>query len=263
MRLVLSSDRKTSHLLLTWQDVEVLQSIDKALSPLSSLTDLLSGEDYVTVSAVLPLIDLIVTKLSKEHDDDTPLTKDIKKAIREDLCGRNQEESAQELLRFAMFIDPRFKTKHMSTFDISTVKQKIMDEYLLVELDSHLEQTSQLSESQPPSKRRNLGTLFKENEIPAPAPIEPGTTEEVMNSEFRSYCESSRLDFEADPLEWWKSNGLTFPNLSKFATKYLCVMATSSSSERLFSRSGNILSPSRSNMKPDMLNMLTFLSKNL
>lgn len=67
VRLVLSSDRKTSHLLLTWQDVEVLQSIDKALSPLSSLTDLLSGEDYVTVSAVLPLIDLIVTKLSKER----------------------------------------------------------------------------------------------------------------------------------------------------------------------------------------------------
>jgi len=51
LRQVLSADRKTAHLVPTWQDLEVLESIDKALSPLADFTDILSGEKYVTFSA--------------------------------------------------------------------------------------------------------------------------------------------------------------------------------------------------------------------
>ena len=58
VRVALSTDRKTTHLLLTWQDIDVLQSIHATLNPLRTLTDLLSGEKYVTVSAVLALVDL-------------------------------------------------------------------------------------------------------------------------------------------------------------------------------------------------------------
>ncbi len=35
VRRVLSSDRKTARLILTWQDIDVLKSIDKVLSQLS------------------------------------------------------------------------------------------------------------------------------------------------------------------------------------------------------------------------------------
>ena len=44
---VLSADRKTIHLIPTWQDTDVLQSINAALDPLATLTDLLSREAYV------------------------------------------------------------------------------------------------------------------------------------------------------------------------------------------------------------------------
>ena len=49
IRITLSADRKTSHLVPTWQDINVLQVIHTALSPLSSLTDILSAESYVSV----------------------------------------------------------------------------------------------------------------------------------------------------------------------------------------------------------------------
>ena len=39
---VLAKDRKTIHIVPTWQDINVLASIDRALSPLSNLTDMLS-----------------------------------------------------------------------------------------------------------------------------------------------------------------------------------------------------------------------------
>ena len=47
IRLVLSANHKSSHLLPTWQDTEVLEVINKVLSPLADLTDLLSGEKCV------------------------------------------------------------------------------------------------------------------------------------------------------------------------------------------------------------------------
>ena len=47
VRRVLTSDRKTAHLTPTWQDIDVLKSINSVLSQLTSLTDILSGEKYV------------------------------------------------------------------------------------------------------------------------------------------------------------------------------------------------------------------------
>ena len=59
VRRVLTSDRKTAHLTPTWQDIDVLKSINSVLSQLTSLTDILSGENYVTISALLPLMDVL------------------------------------------------------------------------------------------------------------------------------------------------------------------------------------------------------------
>ena len=76
--LVLSADCSTSNIVPTWQDLDVLQAIDKAISPLSSLMDILSGEQYVTVSAVLPMLHILETDLLKVQEADTQLTKDIR-----------------------------------------------------------------------------------------------------------------------------------------------------------------------------------------
>ena len=46
--------------------------------PSHCLTDILSGEEYVTVSAVLPMLVLLETDLLKEDVKDTELTNDIK-----------------------------------------------------------------------------------------------------------------------------------------------------------------------------------------
>ena len=44
---LLSSDRKISNLIiLTWQDMQVLESVSKAFPPISELTDFLSGENH-------------------------------------------------------------------------------------------------------------------------------------------------------------------------------------------------------------------------
>jgi len=63
IQIVLSGDRSTSHLAITWQDIDLLTSMHSFLSPLEHLTDSLSGESHVTISAVKPLLDHLYTKL--------------------------------------------------------------------------------------------------------------------------------------------------------------------------------------------------------
>lgn len=52
---VLSVDMKTRPLVPTWQDIEVLEAVQKALKPCQDFTDALSGEKYVTLSCATPV----------------------------------------------------------------------------------------------------------------------------------------------------------------------------------------------------------------
>ena len=217
IHLVLSADRDASNIVPTWQDFDVLQSIDKAISPLSCLTDILSGEHYVTVSAVLPMLHILET-------------------------------------------------------DLLNVKQKVLDECMCLSYEKATTATQSASESVPPApKKRNIGTLFKihETRIREEGQQPKGEGTQVVNTERQQatkevydYLSSSRLDFEEDPLLWWKGQPLNYPILGRAAQKYLCICTTSSPSEWLFSTAGNVVSSFRSTLKPDKVDMVVFLSIN-
>jgi len=77
---VLSADRKARHLTPTWQDIEVLEVINKTLTPLADLTDALSGEQHVTISSVKPVLHLFETMMAV-HEDDTSLVQTLESKI--------------------------------------------------------------------------------------------------------------------------------------------------------------------------------------
>ena len=66
-----------------------------------------------------------------------------------------------------------------------------------------------------------------------------------------------------DPLQWWTSVGmLKYPLLANCARKYLCIPASSATSEREFKVAKNIDKP-RPNLNQSNLEMLIFLKYNL
>ena len=78
IRMVLSDNRKTTHLIPTWQDSVVLESVNAALSPVAEFTDFMSGETYVSISAIKPLMRHLESILLEKKDDKSELTRDIK-----------------------------------------------------------------------------------------------------------------------------------------------------------------------------------------
>jgi len=113
IRIVLSADRKYSHLLPTWQDTEVLEVISSVLSTLDDLTDFLSGEDYVSISSIRSVMKHIHEEALAERDDDVSLVRDIKHRIRTDLDLRYMDAKVNHLLDISLFLDLRFKLEHI------------------------------------------------------------------------------------------------------------------------------------------------------
>ena len=117
------------------------------------------------------------------------------------------------------------------------------------------------SDAPPPAKKqKTLGTLFKDNDDEEDQ-MPVISKEQRINVELEKYLTSPKLDFEEDLLSYWKNMHSTYPYLSNLAKRYLCICATSSASECLFSASGNIVTPNRSSLKPEKVDMLTFLNK--
>lgn len=106
---VLSSDRKARHLVPTWQDVEVLEALNKTLSPLTDFTDALSGEQNVSISSVKPVLHLFETSVVAVQEDDLDLTRSIKSKVLGYLQEKYSDPNTQELLDIATSLDPRFK----------------------------------------------------------------------------------------------------------------------------------------------------------
>lgn len=130
---VLSEDRNTWHLILGYQDLDVLESVSKALGPLLEFTDALSGEDYVSVSHIKPVLSLFNTTILAPEEGDTDMTKSLKKKILEYLNSKYEERVTQELLDVASFLDPRYKTQYISVNDAPIIKARLVSEMKMME----------------------------------------------------------------------------------------------------------------------------------
>nr|XP_023647276.1 zinc finger BED domain-containing protein 4-like [Paramormyrops kingsleyae] len=127
---VLSKDKKTRPLIPTWQDVDVLESIDAALSPLLEFTDALSGESYVSVSFLKPVMHLFNTSILKESKDDTELTRTIKTTVMGYLNKKYDDPTMDDLLDMACLVDPRFKLQYTMEEKREYIKERAVLEML-------------------------------------------------------------------------------------------------------------------------------------
>lgn len=267
---VLSADRKTRHLAPSWQDIEVLESIHKALNPLVEFTDALSGEAHVSVSCVKPVLQLFNTEVMKPGEDDTELTKAIKTTITTYLNEKYDDAATDDLLNMASLVDPRFKTRYIQDDKVEAVKSRAVAQ-ILGDCQSTPQSTltprlgggeADATASAPPAKmqRKTLGSFFKKSYSVSTSSL---TDEQDVEAELNSYLLAPEADSETNTLAWWKTHFTSYPRVNFLAKRYLCIPATSSPSERAFSTSGNIVSCHRAALKPDVVDRLVFLAKNL
>ncbi|XP_063746041.1 E3 SUMO-protein ligase ZBED1-like [Eleginops maclovinus] len=265
---VLGSDKKCRHLVPTWQDVEILESVNKAIKPLQDFTDALSGESYVTVSFIKPTLSMFRSSLLKPEDEDTELTKKIKENILHYMTEKYSDPDKDELLDIASLMDPRFRTTYINPTRVEYIKERAVTELLslmptepgtAVPVRQEEEEVAAAEPGPVLKKRRSLSSFFPKK-TPAPSSLSKA---DRIRTELATYLLISEISEDADPLQWWKKHEENFPRLCKLARKYLSIPATSAPSERLFSVGGGVVTCHRASLKPDAVDRLVFLAKNL
>ena len=76
------------------------------------------------------------------------------------------------------------------------------------------------------------------------------------------YFRSPSLDYENDPLEWWKLHAADFPHVARTAKAVLSIPASSAPVERIFSSTGKIFRPERTRLTEEKFEQLLFIKCN-
>ena len=77
--------------------------------PLNEAAETLSGDPYPSVSLILPLLWKLTQVTLSESTDDLSLLADLKSLARSALRNIYDSDETQQLLRMAMYLDPRLK----------------------------------------------------------------------------------------------------------------------------------------------------------
>ncbi|KAK1874904.1 Zinc finger BED domain containing protein 1, partial [Dissostichus eleginoides] len=211
-------------------DIDVLESMNKAVSPLKEFTDALSGEAYMSVSYLKPVIHLLNNSLLQPEEGETELTKQIKSNILNYLNNKYNDPVTQELLDMASLMDPRFRTTYIADDKVDGIKKRAVTELMSLPAEKSKSQPGtsvqdlhQEEAAEPVTKKKKtLASFFKKKTVSSTSQSE----QDKIEAELSSYLLSSETDPDTDPLQWWKLHEANFPRLSNLAKKYLSIPAT-------------------------------------
>lgn len=78
-----------------------------------------------------------------------------------------------------------------------------------------------------------------------------------------AYLQMPTIGEDEDPLAWWTANKAAFPVLAPLARYYLALAATETSSERVFSVGGNVVTQKRTNLLSQHVRETVFCHDNM
>ena len=221
--------------------------------------------------------------------------------MKEDVKKRYQDKNAKCIINTASLLDPRFKLlsflypddkeaahKNLEAKVLQIEDQKVKIQLIKVEkltgdcapslptLSDGNEisasaatavKTEVVSPTSSPDPKRKrlmqdnffdefLGDLIVTKVEKSPVVVERFKEELIM------YLSMEPIVSSAKVLDWWKMNEKQFPLLANAAKQLLCTPATSTPSERAFSKAQILISDERALLKPANVDKVLFLNRN-
>ncbi|XP_078017548.1 E3 SUMO-protein ligase ZBED1-like [Epinephelus lanceolatus] len=262
-------NNSTDSAALTDVEIKHAEEIVMTLRPLKDATNIMSEDSSPTLSVIAPLTAQLIQDTELDLAD-SPMVRDIKRAVHEDLAPRYSSVKTQNLLHMASALDPRFKAlPFLSEEEQQDIHARMIAEAVALEdpgeaEGSPVEPETGQAEGPAPKRRSTsaalvnlLGKTFTEVRA-APKSVSTRAEEEM-----KKYSEQPALPLTEDPLMWWKSKEKDLPLLAKLAKRILCIPGTSVAAERVFSTAGDVVTAQRSCLLSEHVDQLIFLQKNL
>ncbi|XP_070401545.1 E3 SUMO-protein ligase ZBED1-like [Nothobranchius furzeri] len=252
----------------------LIEELNQVLEPFHSATVFMSGEQYVTLSALPHVVDKIKKSLQSQNLESPPVVS-FQTHAKEQVTTRWKDlgefkPESPNITLLAASLDPRFrKLKFLPADQAFGVKNALQTMALAVKQQLRPtgcgNEASSTAEGAPSTAHKDkMTTSFLDSDSTSSdeEQDEEQLSNEAIQNEVLAYFGEQSLPKKDDPLIWWKANEQRFPTLAKLANSLLCIPATSTPSERLFSAAGNIVSKKRASLSPEHVYVLNFLRCN-
>ena len=233
---------------------DLLDFLVNFLEPFYNAQRELEGDKYPTIN----LVCLWVERL-KNHCEPSPIDSPQQAFVRQRHAEFIRQKIKVDMLhKVALFLWPKFsKLRMMSVAEISEVHVYARTLLLPLEDGAAGAAAAESTGLTPPAARPRRDAVFAEWEN-QDDDIDQDDDEVAKYNSQRHVMEDDR-----DLLKWWKLNGLVYPKLVRLARSILCIPASSSSSERIFSAAGRTIEQRRTALKPATVDAILFLHNSM
>lgn len=270
---------------ITSDEWRLCRDLCKVLKPLEEVTVQISGEQYLTGSLVIIFSRTLNRIYQSVFPTDMTLhdsAMSVSNAIKSGLQTRLHNVENSGTLAVSTFLDPRFKNFLFSDKTAAETVKKRVIELTISEIhkDMQRDSTTISSEVAPPVSTTTSTTVVDATTMPsslygtnyvsiwddvdkAIADIQPVQSPRATAiAEVQRYLNDSLLPRQECPNKWWRNHHFAYPNLRKVFQEHGCIIATSVPCERIFSKSGQLISDRRTNLQPAKVMKIMFLNAN-
>ncbi|XP_065810939.1 zinc finger BED domain-containing protein 4-like [Labrus bergylta] len=253
---------------LSPEEWEEMQQACNVLKPFEEVTVEISGEGYVTASKVI-LLARGLQKIASSHQRAAGnLSEPVRKLV-DNICSqmshRFHKIESHVLLSEAAALDPRFKKKAFRQDEAAdNVFHRLCNSAARMTFpNQQAEGEEEGAEAQEGSSTQESAVWkeFDEQVFGLVTSSRNPTADSVL--EVRGFIEEPLVPRSSNPLTWWQSRRVVYPRICEFMKRRLCIVATSVPSERVFSKTGQIVSERRSRLSSSKVRQLVFINANL
>jgi len=247
--------------MLSARDLQSLKETCLQLGIIEKLTKELSTENYVMSSKIIPVL-VCTQNLIKNEKPVFTISKNLQIKLLEEFAYRCGKLEYNPILTICTILDPRFKDIY---FIEPNTKSKLLNSLVnMIEALDPLSNNDTVIEN---DVEDNVDTTTSNNCIDLwtlHRSLEQKQKEKTKSGshardEIHSYLDKPVVGLKEDPIIEWENIKGAFTKLFELAKRYLFISATSVPSERLFSKTGNIMTKSRNRLLGSRLLKLVFL----
>lgn len=244
---------------------ELLEQLLVVLRPIKGVSTYLQTQEVPTVGVVLP----VIQALTRKHLDTTvafgkrkcnastktpTVIERFKITIGDHIEKRFSERSIKwkrELL-LSVLLDPRAKDFYFITEPHKRTRKLDRAKKIARKLLKTIEDVDLLKfEATQPQVSSDESMISFLEDLIGPSSVVTTTPKAIQ--ELENYMLLPRISLTSkidpcNPLDWWRLNETTYPNMANLAKKYLVMMTSNASVERVFSQAGWIVDKRRASL---------------
>lgn len=246
-------NEKSSPEMPTAAEIADLRHLVVLLKPFEYATTEMSGQQYVTISKIIPMVNCLLVHLKDFDSNISPAIIAVKTTLDAEMKKRFGLIEQHSRLAIATLLDPRFKNINFqdptacgSAISKLKVACKTVD-------------SSSSSESDEDRGATAVFDFWHAHKQLAHGRRKKGTGRPSDTSEVSLYLSNPVSPLKSNPLDVWEEMKSVFPSLFKEARKHLVIMGTSVPCERLFSKAGSTINQLRNRLSSKYLDKLIFL----